>query len=1283
MKNILRRIEIITGYSLAIFVILFAILIILSRFLTPFLDRYRPEVEQWGSQLLNMPLTIQHMHVSWLRYQPGIDFAGVTIFNQETNQPALQVKNVSIFFSIPQSLWQKKLVPNSIKIDGTKINVHQSQQGEWTVQGIPVFGQQTNDHIESEIKIADVAALLTNWPYLLVKNIDVHYSGFQYSEKFFTLKQLNFYNEKRKHYIYGEAILHQDIPTNVTTAVEWSGQELDLQKITANVYFYTTGLSLSQWFGGKTWQSWQVQSGIASTKIWARWENNAIKKIQTKFQIYHLNLYSLRSKLTHPITRLSGNVSWKQSDNKQIIIGDDLLIDLPDHLWPITRFYISFLKNNGELSPQIIQTGYVDLQDIQSFLFSTSPLLSDALEKQLAAHQLQGGLDNVDVSFSDTTDDWRQLFFKANFIKLSFLPWNGIPGIKDFSGDIKWDGQKGVLHLDTNRAEYQDNRLFQAPFMINRLSGTINFQQDENQQWNFNGHSLQILNDDISLTGEGSVAIPSNTSPSVDIRSQFTVYNAANITRYLPLQIFDQGLNQWLRQAFLAGEVNKGEVKLQGVLTDFPFDQGQGTFLITGDLKNLNFRYAPNWPLMKHASGKLVFSGRKMTADIDEGEISEIPLAKAHGEIASIGGSEPSILQVTSEAIKTDFSKGLNFVRQSPLNQTIGKMFTHMTAAGPIALNLALTIPLKDPGLTKVQGDFSINQAQVNVVPWKLSVKEITGLVNFTENTTNAKNIQGKIFNRPISINLQTLKASSASPSIVQADFSTPLKVQDLENWLKIPFSTIAEGQTQISGEINFAFNAPIEIDLQSNLAGVKLTLPDPYGKGSQDIRNLFVKLLIDEDQPVRVKLNYADILNAALVLARTKTSFQLMAANLQLGKGDPAWPEKKGLYLTGQLDVLDWDKIKSYMDQSTTGFEGLKLIEVNLGIKKLNLLGQLFSNVQLQLLPLQNSWEIDVKGAEVSGHISAPKLMSAKGNINADFDKLHLKSAKESGRGISIDVKSLPAITFHANDIDKDGIPLGEVNFKTVPTLSGLSIQRFNILSPNMSLVAKGSWTNANVTHIEGEVTSSQITNLLNSFGLNARNFIVNKGKLDFNLNWHDSPFSPELASMSGSASLNLGPGRIVDIGQASERKLDIGRMLSIFSLQTIPRRLMFDFSDIFQKGYSFDFIRGDFTINRGNAYTNNLRFDGPVAGVSIKGRIGLKNKDYDFLLGITPYVTSSVPVVATLVTGGNPIVGIAAFGVGKLLGSQVSKVATYQYAVRGPWNNPSWTSLSTPQKK
>ena len=54
---------------------------------------------------------------------------------------------------------------------------------------------------------------------------------------------------------------------------------------------------------------------------------------------------------------------------------------------------------------------------------------------------------------------------------------------------------------------------------------------------------------------------------------------------------------------------------------------------------------------------------------------------------------------------------------------------------------------------------------------------------------------------------------------------------------------------------------------------------------------------------------------------------------------------------------------------------------------------------------------------------------------------------------------------------------------------------------------------------------------------------------------------------------------------------------ILGVVSIAALPRRLSLDFSDVFDDGLAFDTLKGDFTIDDGNAYTCNLGLEGSVA--------------------------------------------------------------------------------------
>ncbi len=1269
------------GYVFAACIIFVALMVMASRLLIPLLEKHHADIEARASELLKLPITIKKVRISWYQYQPEISLGEVTILNKETKEPVLQIQKVRVFFSIPQSLWQRKLIPSGILISGTEMNVYEKPTGEIAVQGFPSLEGFSGQPYKSESKFVDVMGWLSQMPRLILSDVDLRYVSKNGIKRFLTFYQLRFENTGTKHIILGKVLLHQTVPTEVTMTVQWHGDSVDMDKIDVNAYLFVSGLSIAQWWKDISWNGWQINAGRANAKIWTIWTHGAFRKIQCSFESYGLDLYSAMDKSTHRINRFSGEVGWKREGQEQVLAGDNIFIDFPTHLWPSTSFYVALSPDaTGKLLPTAVNLGYVDLADAQTFLFSSPALVPDSWRHLLSELKITGDIQSLSVMISSTPVSWDHLSLNGRVSRLSVAPWHSFPGVKNLSGNMTWNGIQGDLELHSNQTVFQQDAIFLHPITIDQLSGNVLWQLDQDKNWLVRLKALQAFNRDVAINANGLFTLPPAGSPHVDLNAHFTMQQAKQVTRYLPMRIFDPALIEWLQGAFLSGAVESGSATLRGVLTDFPFDKGNGQFEISAVTKNVNFHYAPDWPALKNVNGKLVFSGRQMSVDVAHAEIEGITASDVHGVIPYLGEDKPQILKVQSGGIQADFSQGLGFVHASPLEKTIGKMFTGTTVTGPMVLKLGLTVPLSNPDNTTVEGDITFKEAMLNLIPWRLVIDKLHGQLHFTEKSTEASGIQGTIFNKPLQLNLLT-QQKKPDTSVVRAVVSTHLGADDLEKWLNVPFSQVINGESDVSATLDFALNAPIEIQLQSDLVGMAVNLPDQYAKERQ-AKRLFTATIIAEDkQPLRLQMRYGDQLGAALVLNQQVDKLDLTAANLRLGGGIATLPSSAGLYITGELNQLDWNKIKGYMDQSaSTAPAGLVLHQVDMQIKQLLLPGQLLTEARIQVAPTENNWDVTIASAEVNGRIQVPKKWIPESVVTAQFQKLALRPVSNMQSITKFDINSLPAISFTANNVSYNNMPLGQISFKTIPTSNGLTIRSLTVLSPRLELSAQGAWTTSTTT-LQGAATSTNVSQLLNGLGFDVHNFVSGKGHFDFNLSWHAAPYSLTLASMSGRASLNLGQGRIVELSQTSGAKMDLGRMLNIFSLQTIPRRLSLDFSDVLQKGYSFDSLRGDFKFEKGNAYTSNTRFDGPVARVDIYGRIGLSQTDYDLTLSVTPYVTSSIPVAATLITG-QPVIGIAAWAVDKVISSSVSKATTYFYAVSGPWSNPTWNSVKVPKK-
>ncbi len=507
-----------------------------------------------------------------------------------------------------------------------------------------------------------------------------------------------------------------------------------------------------------------------------------------------------------------------------------------------------------------------------------------------------------------------------------------------------------------------------------------------------------------------------------------------------------------------------------------------------------------------------------------------------------------------------------------------------------------------------------------------------------------------------------------------------PIDLHDIESWLGVSFAATASGTADFVTKIDLAVDEPIQLHVDTNLKGIVLNVPAPYNKASDERRPTTADLTLADNEPLKVKFNYADSLNAALLLDKVDKKFKLLAATLRLGKGDAMWPPENGLYITGTLPEITDEQIKTYMGQTGDAKPMLPLRGIDMTIGKLSLYGVLLNQAKLHIKVDNDNWVIDINSDKIEGNITAPVKFNAGGKIIARLDSLNLDGLTNSSSApTAVIAKDLPSIDFATDSLIYDGADIGEVRFVTAPSASGLVLRNITVRADAMRVDAEGEWmqsASGDTTKLDGKFQSNNVSAVLNQLHFDARNFVAGEGKLNFDLTWSAAPSNLSLAALSGEASLNLGKGRIIEVSENSNAKMDLGRLLNLFSLQSIPRRLSLDFSDVFQKGYSFDSLRGDFNFTNGNASTSNMRFDGTIAKVEIRGRIGLAQKDIDLILSVTPYVTSSIPVAATLLTG-QPVIGIAAWAVNKVVGSALSKAVTYHYSVSGTWSSPEWNMI------
>ena len=247
-------------------------------------------------------------------------------------------------------------------------------------------------------------------------------------------------------------------------------------------------------------------------------------------------------------------------------------------------------------------------------------------------------------------------------------------------------------------------------------------------------------------------------------------------------------------------------------------------------------------------------------------------------------------------------------------------------------------------------------------------------------------------------------------------------------------------------------------------------------------------------------------------------------------------------------------------------------------------------------------------------------------------------------------------------------------------PIANGLSFEEIEFAKPELTITGTGVWEkpfNLNRSNFTINLKADKFHKMLDTFGYDATAIKAGKTNISIDAGWEGSPDEFSLDKLSGTFDIRVKKGRLLEVSPAA------GRLFGLLSIQTLPRRLTLDFTDLFGKGLAFDKITGSFNITNGNAYTNDLHLTGPSADVLISGRTGLSDQDYDQLVTVTPQFADNLPIASALLGPVGIGVGAVLYLAGNMFESindNIDKMLRYQYTITGNWYNPKIEKLKDP---
>ncbi|MGB6977228.1 MAG: YhdP family protein [Gammaproteobacteria bacterium] len=1285
MNRFLPRIIKWLGISAAILLLIFAVMLGVARMFSPYLTRYQPQLETWISNALQRPVTVKQMTIRWRGLKPILVLDDITLWDATKTQSPLNVKELTIGISLLRSLVTWSWEPSSLTLSGAQLIVRQDQQGNISINGIhwtPPAGSTGKAESDQLIKW-----LLTRGR-IRVSSVDVTWYG--KNGLVLPLKGvgLKLTNSITGHQLAGAVTLDQmRRPAHISFILDFHGDVLQPATLQSELYLRIRQLDLPKWFGNFSYVGLQIKNGLGNYQGRISWSNQQLQKAQGEVDFNNLKLQA-QNKQNDTFKHLDAHFDWHRTATGWTLQSDQVEVQWHNDLWPETYFKLQWnVADQKQLGSQIFEANFLNIADISQFLLTTT-LLSDQQRTQLKTLQPSGLLQRIAIQHQGTQLLGNDLNGNMNLYKLGWKAWQKIPGISNLTGALRWNIQGGQLQLTSQKVVFDMPTLFPKAILLGKLNGPITWQKKP-EGWQITASPFVIENKVLTLYPKLQMLLPTTgVSPTINLTAPFKIEDLHAALAYMPKVIMTPNLVKWLEQSNISGKASDGSLVLRGVLAQFPFDQGQGQFSIKALLHDATLRYHPEWIPIYHINGSINFVGRNLAINADTAQILKTHLTQVK---ASFQDLKNPILQVTGQ-VEGDMSDGFAFLHDSPLQKTIGKSLQGIDMQGPMDLNLALTIPLEEYlGKDKVLGKLALKNNTLTFSAVGLQLTQLQGALQFTEDSLSSDNIQGVLLNQPFTMNFVTLPAAKKQPKMTQVVLTGQANTKDIQQQFTSPWWHYVRGAIQYQATLKFptAESAmPDTLTIVSDLRGLALNLPPPLNKSANQATPITVTASFAVAQPFKLLLNYANRLSTALTYKPSKQNYELAGGQIHLGAGKANFQTLPGLLITGQLTVLDleeWQAVFEKMNAAEKQKGALSSImakgwlrAADVSFPQINLWGQKLNQVKLKVQPTNVGWNVNVNSDNVAGQVVVPNNFP-RGSLTGDFQRLYLQ-ATTSKNPIKITAAQVPSLAITVNDFRYADNRYGYLTLKTTTRDNQMEIEQLSVQSPVWQMDTTGRWRTTRLgkeqqTTLDGIIQSQNVGKMLSDLNI-SQDLASGKGGINFHLSWPDAPFQFALANLNGKINLKVNQGRIINLKQSTQTEIGLGRVLNLLSLQTIPRRLRLDFSDLTSSGFAFDVLQGDFLLEGGNMTTSNTYLDGPVAKVTLNGRIGLRARDYDVALNVTPYVTSSLPVVATI--AGGPIVGAITWVANKIIGSEVSKIATYHYRITGSWQKPEIVKFS-----
>ena len=1243
-----------------------AVLLSVARVLLPGMSEYKSDLENMAADKIGRQVEIESLDAGWDGLSPVLALKQVQIAGQDVNGDPVTVKKVHLALDLWESLLARRWIMRSIDLVGLDVTLYRLVDGQWSLHESATLNHKAPDldlfFQQHRLGVRD--AQIT-W-------IDQMQGGLR---RVFHDVEAQLINQAYNHRFAVKTKLPVSLGKTLELIGDVNGYGNDPARWTGQIYCKTEALQLHEWM---RWMPDLPVSlgGQVSAELWGYWSGEQLSALsgQINGSAFELAM-SGSDRPPYQLEKLESRFEWQKTPEG----------------WRANADKVSLYRNEYVDWTDIAMAAFWN-SDEQRFKLSANRVPLDELglitgQLSFVDARLRHWIDRLEPGglLQDFELDSRmmegfatpQMSVRTGFTDLSIQAADNVPGISGLAGRLEGNMQLGRLMLDSDALVVLAPSVFNEPKVLVEAAGDINWQRYADR--------VLVSTPELHLkTAEGITVntraqldwVFAEPAPLLDMQLMFDDFSLDKVQDYLPTGIMSAKLVDWLNTALVSGKVISPRVIFNGRVDQMPFDRGEGIFEADFDVSEAVLDYSPDWGKLENLTAHVQFTGRSLVV---HGKQATLQKAVVSDTLVKIENLVRPVLTVKGRAVDT-VSDMLKYLMTTPLRNRFGQLVAAVRTRGKAGLDLDLKIPLKDhSGKVNISGNVDFKNSRITDRQGAFDLTNIKGRLHFEEDVLKASNIRARLFGAPVSVALYQAKQADFAGATV-LDIKGPMQLVEQLQALGWGFADYLAGNAEWRTRLFFRRNrkagrTEISLRLDSDMQGIASSLPEPLKKPADKAVPIRVEWDVGEKPGPRVRIHYSD--NVSAVFASGGDG-RIRAGEAVFGGGEAGFPKDDIFSLIGRIPVLaplEWAKVFTGGSSKSSEFPSL---DFNLRADQIALFGFSVQDVFVKS-PASSDWQFMLSGDAAEGSLKLEfdeqKSLQA---VNARLERLYLNPPPETDSQSTgqdtVRANSIPDLSIEIADLYWGDLALGKLKLETASAVDGVDIKQLELISSALAVTGKGQWKETGTvssTRFDINIPSGSLEQLLAVFG---DSDAIEKGSLSgsFTATWPGSPMGFSLQDLEGELKLKVGKGRLKDVDTGA------GRLLGLLSLQSIPRRLFLDFSDLFKEGYSFDRLEGSFLFSDGNAFTRDLKIYGPAADIEVVGRTGLVSRDYDELISVIPHLTSSLPIAGAI--AGGPAVGAVVLLAERLLGDQVNKMSKVQYQVTGSWEDPQYKRFEEP---